>query len=64
MTNSDFDDAHPSIDLAEAQRLYRTKGLMTQEIPEKVELVNPQPLNPKLKILKQELIKQFSDQPT
>ena len=39
----------------------RDAGLMTQKIPEQLEVVEALPRNPTMKILKRELVDQFSD---
>jgi acyl-CoA synthetase (AMP-forming)/AMP-acid ligase II len=46
---------------AEMQQFCRDSGLMTQKIPEQLEVVDALPRNATFKILKHELVKQFSE---
>jgi cyclohexanecarboxylate-CoA ligase len=46
---------------AEMQQFCRDSGLMTQKIPEQLEVVDVLPRNATMKILKHELVKQFDD---
>lgn len=45
----------------ELQSLCRSAGLMTQKIPEQLEVVDALPRNPTMKILKHELVARFKD---
>ena len=47
----------------ELQSLCKTAGLMTQKIPEQLEVVDALPRNPTLKILKHELVARFKNAP-
>ena len=46
---------------AEMQRVLQRRRLMTQKIPEQLEVVDPLPRNATFKILKYELVKQFTE---
>jgi acyl-CoA synthetase (AMP-forming)/AMP-acid ligase II len=45
----------------ELQTLCKSAGLMTQKIPEQLEVVDALPRNPTMKILKHELVARFRD---
>jgi non-ribosomal peptide synthetase component E (peptide arylation enzyme) len=48
----------------ELQEFCRGAGLMAQKIPEQLEVVEVLPRNATMKILKHELVKQFTEEPT
>ena len=50
-----------SLTFAEMQQFCRDAGLMTQKIPEQLEVVDVLPRNATFKILKHELVKQFKE---
>jgi cyclohexanecarboxylate-CoA ligase len=50
----------PVVSLAEIQELCRAQGLMIQKTPEQLEILEALPRNPTMKILKRELVAQFS----
>lgn len=54
-------DAAP-LDVVAIGRFCREQGLMVQKTPEQVEIVDALPRNPTMKILKRELVEQFSAQ--
>jgi acyl-CoA synthetase (AMP-forming)/AMP-acid ligase II len=52
--------AESGLTFAEMQQACRAAGLMTQKIPEQLELVDELPRNPTLKILKRDLVERFA----